>query len=457
MTTRRLRRIGWLLVPALLAGACGGTDLSDDAAEAASRSKTAATVADDLETAKPAASSPAAPAAAPTTTVAAGSASDKAAPEQQQQKALRAGSVDDNAGFADYLDYRSKILQLGITARDLDPSERIVVRVAGTNGLPLAGTAVRVTGVQGDAVATLRTTADGSIRFHPAAYGRQSGGRYRFTVGGAGVDANPGESVQLSAAAPGGPATPQVQVEVLFLLDATGSMGDEIGRLKSSVISVVDRLQQLPGQPKVRLAMTTYRDEGDEYVTRSTDFTTDVKAFSAELAKVEAAGGGDTPEALDEGLAEALEGPSWGDPATTLQLVFLVADAPPQISRKVRTPYTASMINAAERGMKIFPIASSGSDDQAEFVFRQLAQYTGARFVFLSYGADGQGGAAVGGQSDISGLDYEELPLDGLVVRLISEEVASLTGGQQGQPTQQVTTKPSSEVTFTVNGQKDGG
>ena len=137
-----------------------------------------------------------------------------------------------------------------------------------------------------------------------------------------------------------------------------------------------------------------------------------------------AEGGGDYPEALDEALAEALAKPSWLSPDSTVQLVFLVADAPPQISRNVQTPYDDSMIAAAERGIKILPISSSGTDDQAEYVFRQLAQFTGGRYVFLTYGAAGK---ATGTSTDITERGYEELSLDDLIVRTISEELEALT------------------------------
>ena len=136
-------------------------------------------------------------------------------------------------------------------------------------------------------------------------------------------------------------------------------------------------------------------------------------------------GGGDYPEALDEGLADALAVPSWRDPAATVQLVFLVADAPPHVDRQVAVPYTESLAEAVGRGIKVFPVASSESDDQAEAVFRQMAAATGARFVFLAGGADG---AATGANTDIASTDYEELPLDALVVRLVGEELAALAG-----------------------------
>ena len=87
-------------------------------------------------------------------------------------------------------------------------------------------------------------------------------------------------------------------------------------------------------------------------------------------------------------------------------------------------------------------MASSNTDDAAEFAFRQLAQFTGARFVFLSYGA---GGTAVGAGSDIAATDYEELALDDLVVRLVAEELAARTGSTTPQlppPPSTTTTRP---------------
>jgi hypothetical protein len=185
--------------------------------------------------------------------------------------------------------------------------------------------------------------------------------------------------------------------------------------------------------------MTLYRDEGDTFVSSTYDFTGDVAAFRQALGQVVADGGGDYPEALDEGLAEALAVPSWRDPATTVQLVFLVADAPPQIGRQVAVPYTASIVDAVARGIKVFPVASSESDDQAEAVFRQLAAATGARFVFLAGGADGN---ATGANTDITSTDYEELPLDALVVRLVTEELAALTGTAPEPPPPPPSTVP---------------
>lgn len=336
---------------------------------------------------------------------------------------LSAGSVDDNASFDDYLDYLARIHSLGIDLRDFDPTGRIVISVEDATGLPVAGADIAVT-ADGKEIAHVRTTADGTARFHPALYGAAAATEFQFATEGQSVTAAPNESVNIVVDQAGGADGP-VAVDVLFLLDATGSMGDEIDQLKTSIDSVAAQVEQLQSNPDVHFAMTLYRDLGDQFVTSTFDFTADVAEFRAALAEVVADGGDDYPEAVDEGLAEALALPSWRDPASTIQLVFLVADAPPQVKRQVATPYPKSIAEAIGRGIKIFPVASSESDDQAEAVFRELAQATGSRFVFLTYGA---GGAATGGSSDITRTDYEELALDQLVVRLIAEELAALTG-----------------------------
>ena len=297
---------------------------------------------------------------------------------------LTGGSIDDNERFEDYLAYRPTSRPRYCCAR-LDPRGRIVVTVTGEGGLPAAGAEVVVAG-EGVEV-SLRTTADGTVRFTRGLRGWCRA--FTVSAGGATTVATRGQSVALETSMPTA-AGEAVALDVLFLLDATGSMHDEIYQLKITIDEVAQRIHRLPGDVDVRLGMTLYRDEFDSFLTSTFDLTPDVEAFAEALSAVVADGGDDYPEALDEALADALSQPSWRSAADTVQLVFLVADAPPQVHRQVPVPYTGSMREAARRGIKIFPVSSSGTDDQAEFVFRQLAQFTGARYVFLTYGAEGR-------------------------------------------------------------------
>jgi hypothetical protein len=284
----------------------------------------------------------------------------------------------------------------------------------------------------GAEVARMRTHTDGrALFFAPAPEGeavdqQQAAPSYTAVVEKDGVveridlGAELAIEVQLDVA----PTAAPVLLDVQFLVDATGSMADEIERLKANMISVADQISTLPGSPDVRFALTTYRDRGEEYVTRTVDFTGDVAAFTEELRAVVADGGGDEPEALNEGLQAALDETSWRRDAA-VRLVFVVADAPPHLDYADGPDYAPALVQAAGDGIKIFPVASSGANFQAELIFRQMAQYTSGRFVFLTYGADG---VSPGDETQFNVDDYSVLSLDELIVKLVGDELTALTG-----------------------------
>jgi hypothetical protein len=225
-----------------------------------------------------------------------------------------------------------------------------------------------------------------------------------------------------------GRAEGAVALDVLFLVDATGSMDDEIAKLKASILEISAQIDSLPERPDVRFGMVTYRDRGDVYVTRVNDFTPDVRVFQAELDKVRAQGGGDYPESLNEAIHRAIWDVAWRD-EEAVRLVFLVADAPPHLDYEQDFAYDEEMVEAVRRGIKIIPIASSGLDDQGEYIFRQLAQFTLGRFVFLTYEEAGQPSSGPGTETDhhVEPQDYTVDVLDSLIVRLVTEELTVLS------------------------------
>jgi hypothetical protein len=350
----------------------------------------------------------------------------------QASAALRAGSVDDNERFEDYLLYRDDALRSGIHVHDVDVRGRKIVSVRNRTGRPVVGATVRLLdGV--NVVGEAKTHADGRAFLFPPARvsnGQQSAAPVRVAVERDGVRAEAPVTgavdvpITLAVADPVPPA-----LDVMFVIDATGSMGDEIEQLKANVISISDRLAELPGAPDVRFATTVFRDRGDAFVTRTFDFTPDVHAFQGALRAVVADGGGDTPESVNAALHDAIHKPSWRG-GQTVSLAFLVGDAAPHLDYPDDADYAVEVFEAAKRGIEIEPIASSGLDDQGEFVFRQLAQLTGGRFSFLTYGA---GGAPEPGDTTTHHVhDYSVLSLDDLVVRLVSEELSPLTRPASG-------------------------
>jgi hypothetical protein len=202
-------------------------------------------------------------------------------------------------------------------------------------------------------------------------------------------------------------------------------MSDEIAQLKENMIAVSEEIEDLPSNPDVRFGMTIYRDRGDLFISRTFDFTPDVAEFTDELARVEANGGGDYPESLNEGLHNAIHLPEWRG-EDTVSLIFLLADAPPHLDYPQDYDYAEDVFVATELGIKIYPLASSGLDDQGEYILRQLAQISGGKFLFLTYGA----GGAPGDETTHHVDDYSVLSLDQLVVRMVEEELAPLTDSQ---------------------------
>jgi len=338
---------------------------------------------------------------------------------------LRAGSVDDNAEWDDYLLYRQQFIQWGIPVHDLDVSERHVITIRDQNGLPVLGASVRIHRPQGGTVAELQTTSSGQVLFFPAVYGLEETETFVIEVEKDGQSTSQ-EADRTSRAhfvmltADG--EQQAIRIDVHFLIDATGSMSDEILQLKENMIRIAESIQDLNPDMDVRYGMTVYRDRGDAFVSRTLEFTPDVSQFVDELSAVMASGGGDYPESLNEGLHDALHLPEWrsGD---CIRLIFLIADAPPHLDYGNDYDYAEEVLYAAEMGIKIFPLASSGLDDQGEYIFRQLAQISGGKFLFLTYGA----GGAPGDDTTHHVEDYSVLSLDQLVLRMIEEELDNLS------------------------------
>ncbi len=342
---------------------------------------------------------------------------------------LRAGSVDDNERWDDYLLYRQDFLRAGTPVHDVDVSGRRIVTVRDRAGHPVLGARVRLL-TDRRVVAEATTHADGRVFLFPPVTGLagdQERSTPEFTAvvdhGGARAEVPVNGSPDVAVTLDADTARAPVALDVMFVIDATGSMGDEIEQLKANLASISDRLEQLPAKPDVRFAMTVFRDRGDAFVTRTFDFTSDIKAFQVALRVVEADGGGDTPESVNAALYDAVHKPAWrgGD---TVSLAFLIGDAAPHLDYQDDPDYTTSVVAAAQRGIKIEPIASSGLDDQGEYIFRQVAELTGGRFSFLTYGA--AGAPEPGDATTTHVKDYSVLSLDDLVVRLVGEELAPL-------------------------------
>ncbi|WP_248927724.1 VWA domain-containing protein [Paenibacillus hamazuiensis] len=173
-------------------------------------------------------------------------------------------------------------------------------------------------------------------------------------------------------------------IDLMFVVDTTGSMADELNFLAAELKDVVARVKsENDNRLSVRLSSNFYRDRGDEYVVRPFPFTADVDEVVKQIGRQKAQGGGDYEEAVEEALQDAIDKHNWSGSARA-RLLFLVLDAPPHPNPDVIGKLQKVTASAAEKGIRIIPVASSGVDKNTEMLLRTIDILTGGTYIFLT-------------------------------------------------------------------------
>lgn len=212
-------------------------------------------------------------------------------------------------------------------------------------------------------------------------------------------------------------STAHTDLDVQLVLDTTGSMGDELAYLQSEFDAIAAKVRVKFPNVTPRWSLVVYRDKGDEYLTRQFEFTTDTGKFRRDLRAQSAGGGGDTPEAVVEGLSVGLRQGWRAQSSNVAKMVFWVADAP---AHPGEGKLLANVIRSAkQKGVHVYPIASSDTDDAAEYQMRAAAQLTGGRYIFLT------NDSGVGNDHAEPHIPcYNVTRLDNAIVRMIQVELS---------------------------------
>jgi len=177
------------------------------------------------------------------------------------------------------------------------------------------------------------------------------------------------------------PLEPHDRLDISFVIDTTGSMGDELRYLQTEFLAISQTIAERYPNAEPRWSLVLYRDLGDEYVVRAFDFDGDPQAFQTRLAAQRAGGGGDTPEAPERGLGEMVSF-GWRAEPSVAKIAFWVADAPHHAQNAQALGST--ILQSRATGIHIYPVASSGVDEFTELTMRTAAQLTGGRYLFLT-------------------------------------------------------------------------
>lgn len=175
------------------------------------------------------------------------------------------------------------------------------------------------------------------------------------------------------------------RMDVVFTIDATGSMGDEIEAVKQELSDIALQLRNGNPRPDIRFGLVFYQDKGDAFLVKQAALTRDVDSILAELRAVQADGGGDWREHVGRGLHEALT-LDWDLSPNTARSIYLVGDAPGHDDYNDGYSLQAAIEMARQKSIKIHAIGGSGLDSGRE-EFRTLAQSTGGRYSDLTYQA----------------------------------------------------------------------
>ena len=172
-------------------------------------------------------------------------------------------------------------------------------------------------------------------------------------------------------------------VDVMFVFDATGSMGDELHYLQAEMKDVISRASDATGGLAIRTGAVVYRDHEDEYVTRLSRLTSDITVTQSFIDKQHASGGGDYEEAVPEALMAALNSAGWNENARA-RIAFLILDAPCHQDSVTLALLHEQILNAAAMGVRVVPVVCSGINKSSEFLMRAIALATNGTSFFLT-------------------------------------------------------------------------
>lgn len=208
------------------------------------------------------------------------------------------------------------------------------------------------------------------------------------------------------------------KVNIAFMVDATGSMGDEIAYLQAEMNDVIQRTKKALPDVELSLGSVFYKDQGDDYVVKNFDFTKKVPDAISFIGHQGANGGGDTPEAVTEAFGSAIDSLDWDDDARA-KLLFVVLDAPPHHTAGNIEKLQALARKAAEKGIRIIPISASGIDKSTEYLMRAMALQTNGTYLFIT-NHSGIGNDHIAPSTD----SYKVEMLNDLILRVILQFTA---------------------------------
>ncbi len=149
--------------------------------------------------------------------------------------------------------------------------------------------------------------------------------------------------------------TEKENLDLLFALDSTESMKDDIEAVRKTILSMLEKI--IPRYKSCRIALILYKDYREDFLVREACmFTGNLKKFEKALYGFKVFGGRDIPEAVYEGLYLGLQ-QSWRtDNENTDKKLILIGDAPPHSRPRGKVKKEDVDKLAKEKNVSFYPI-----------------------------------------------------------------------------------------------------
>lgn len=174
-------------------------------------------------------------------------------------------------------------------------------------------------------------------------------------------------------------------VDIALVVDATGSMDDEIDYLKVELEDIIIKVQEHYENININTGTVFYKCTGNDYSTKYSQFTDVLQNTVDYIRQQDADDGGE--ELVDSALFVALNSLEWREEART-RVMFLVLDEPSAHDDLTLSNLEKYIKQAAEMGVKIIPVVASGEgydkDKRLEYLVRCAALATNGTCAFIT-------------------------------------------------------------------------
>ena len=295
---------------------------------------------------------------------------------------LTAGEVNDFAKWHLWKNILTQSHAQFVGDWKMNVSERYRVQITNANQFPLADVSVALVSAKGDTLFRARTDNTGHAELWANVLEKNESSNLFIACEGmrrSGIKAFPEENIFVLDQPCGTPDN----VDVFFIMDATGSMGDELRYMNAELQDVIRLSQSAVEGVTIRTGAMVYRDHSDDYLNRLSALSEDMSITQTFLNKQQAGGGGDYEEAIPEALMAAVNVAEWSTHARA-RIAFLILDAPCHRDSTTLALLHHEALAAAEAGIRLVPVVCSGLRESGELLMRELALLTNGTSFFLT-------------------------------------------------------------------------